>query len=94
LARGDYYRYASLVCDFRCTGSWNCPTLGQADAILANSHFTASVFKTVFPSINVVPKVVHPGINISAYAKPETSPSDLGGLEEYVAIMSLMIAWP
>lgn len=41
--------------------------LGQADVILANSNFTARVFKSYFPSIPATPRVVHPGINLSAY---------------------------
>lgn len=41
--------------------------LGQADVILANSNFTARVFKAYFPSIPATPRVVHPGINLSAY---------------------------
>ncbi|EPS98405.1 hypothetical protein FOMPIDRAFT_148030 [Fomitopsis schrenkii] len=42
-------------------------TTRQADVILANSKFTARVFKTHFPSIPSTPKVVYPGINLSAY---------------------------
>lgn len=41
--------------------------LGQADVILANSRFTARVFKTYFPSIVINPRVIYPGINIDAY---------------------------
>lgn len=40
---------------------------GQSDIILANSKFTARVFKTYFSSIRQLPRVVYPGINISAY---------------------------
>ncbi|TFY64215.1 hypothetical protein EVJ58_g2770 [Rhodofomes roseus] len=42
-------------------------TTRQADVILANSKFTARVFKTHFASISSTPKVVYPGINLSAY---------------------------
>ncbi|EIM82392.1 glycosyltransferase family 4 protein [Stereum hirsutum FP-91666 SS1] len=42
-------------------------TTRQADMILANSNFTARVFKSYFPSIPATPRVVHPGINLSAY---------------------------
>ncbi|KII89397.1 glycosyltransferase family 4 protein [Plicaturopsis crispa FD-325 SS-3] len=42
-------------------------TTRQADVILANSKFTARIFKLNFTSIKTVPKVVYPGINISAY---------------------------
>lgn len=40
---------------------------GQADVILANSLFTARVFKSYFPSIRRLPRVVYPGINLAAY---------------------------
>lgn len=40
---------------------------GQADIILANSKFTARVFKSYFPSISQTPEIVYPGINIQAY---------------------------
>ncbi|KAF9453679.1 glycosyltransferase family 4 protein [Macrolepiota fuliginosa MF-IS2] len=43
-------------------------TTRQADVILANSKFTARVFKSYFPSISQTPGVVYPGINIQAYA--------------------------
>ncbi|KAH9930828.1 alpha-1,3-mannosyltransferase ALG2 [Fomitopsis serialis] len=42
-------------------------TTRQADVILANSKFTARVFKMHFASIPSTPKVVYPGINLSAY---------------------------
>ncbi|KAF8626210.1 hypothetical protein AX15_004900 [Amanita polypyramis BW_CC] len=42
-------------------------TTRQADAILANSKFTARVFKSYFNSIRHIPRIVYPGINISAY---------------------------
>ncbi|KAF5349523.1 hypothetical protein D9756_008993 [Leucocoprinus leucothites] len=42
-------------------------TTRQADVILANSKFTARVFKSYFPSIKHNPEVVYPGINIQAY---------------------------
>ncbi|KAF4604303.1 Alpha-1,3-mannosyltransferase-like protein [Pleurotus pulmonarius] len=42
-------------------------TTRQADIILANSKFTSRVFQTYFRSIPRVPRVVYPGINISAY---------------------------
>ena len=40
---------------------------GNADIILANSKFTARVFKTHFPTIGSTPAVVYPGINLAAY---------------------------
>ncbi|KAF9533647.1 alpha-1,3-mannosyltransferase ALG2 [Crepidotus variabilis] len=42
-------------------------TTRQADVILANSLFTSRVFKSYFPSISKLPKVVYPGINLAAY---------------------------
>ncbi|KIP07479.1 glycosyltransferase family 4 protein [Phlebiopsis gigantea 11061_1 CR5-6] len=42
-------------------------TTSQADVILANSEFTARVFKTHFPTIRTTPTVVYPGINLAAY---------------------------
>lgn len=46
-------------------------TTSQADVIIANSKFTASVFKKHFRSIRVNPRVIYPGVNLSAY---ESSP--------------------
>ncbi|TFK80302.1 glycosyltransferase family 4 protein [Polyporus arcularius HHB13444] len=51
-------------------------TTKQADTLLANSKFTVSVFKRHMPSITVTPRVVYPGINLSAYAPPDVSASD------------------
>lgn len=45
----------------------NFISIGQADVILANSKFTAHVFRSHFPSIQSDPDVVYPGINIQAY---------------------------
>ncbi|KAG9218245.1 hypothetical protein CCMSSC00406_0005926 [Pleurotus cornucopiae] len=42
-------------------------TTRQADIILANSKFTSRVFQTYFRSIPRVPRIVYPGINVSAY---------------------------
>ncbi|KAG8685275.1 Alpha-1,3-mannosyltransferase-like protein [Ceratobasidium sp. 395] len=42
-------------------------TTRKADVILANSKFTSRVFKHSFPSINIDPVIVYPGINIAAY---------------------------
>ncbi|KAF8894830.1 mannosyltransferase [Infundibulicybe gibba] len=42
-------------------------TTRQADIILANSKFTARVFKSYFTTINQKPRIVYPGINLSAY---------------------------
>jgi alpha-1,3/alpha-1,6-mannosyltransferase len=38
-----------------------------ADIILANSEFTVGIFKKYFPSIPTIPRVVYPGVNVSAY---------------------------
>ena len=54
---------------------------GQADVILANSKFTARVFKAYFPSITQNPSVIYPGINISAYeAKVDLSDLDVSSV--------------
>ncbi|KAI0257847.1 alpha-1,3-mannosyltransferase ALG2 [Gloeopeniophorella convolvens] len=45
-------------------------TTRNADIILANSSFTAGVFKAYFPSIHRTPRVVHPGINLLSYEPP------------------------
>ncbi|KAJ8583756.1 UDP-Glycosyltransferase/glycogen phosphorylase [Rhizopogon salebrosus TDB-379] len=45
-------------------------TTTQADAILANSKFTARVTKSHFSSLRHQLKVVYPGINIAAYISP------------------------
>ena len=60
--------------------------LGQADVILANSKFTARVFKTHFPSIQSTPKVVYPGINLSAYEASsfDTHDQDILDVVSYV----------
>ncbi|KAF9032913.1 mannosyltransferase [Panaeolus papilionaceus] len=53
-------------------------TTRQADVILANSRFTARVFRSYFPSITQTPHIVYPGINISAYeAKVNASSLDI-----------------
>lgn len=43
---------------------------GYSDVLLANSRFTADVFKRTFPSIQQNIEVVYPGINIAAYQRP------------------------
>ncbi|KAF9460322.1 alpha-1,3-mannosyltransferase ALG2 [Collybia nuda] len=58
-------------------------TTRQADIILANSKFTARVFKAYFESISQTPQVVYPGINISVY-ETEVDLSD----QEIVAVAS------
>jgi len=57
-------------------------TTGLADVLLANSEFTANVFNTFF-SIPRRPRVVYPGINLSAYAPPENMDD-----EDVIAITS------
>ncbi|KAI9291941.1 putative asparagine-linked glycosylation 2 transcript variant 1 [Neoconidiobolus thromboides FSU 785] len=42
-------------------------TTAQADKILVNSNFTLGVFKKAFPSIQQVPEVLYPGIQIANY---------------------------
>ncbi|THH08698.1 hypothetical protein EW145_g2518 [Phellinidium pouzarii] len=50
-------------------------TTDAADVLLANSHFTAGVFNTYF-SIPRKPRVVYPGINLSAYVPPSDQDND------------------
>lgn len=60
--------------------------IGQADVLLANSNFTARVFKAHFPSIKQVPKIVYPGINIAAYEAPvDASDPDIIAISSYVS---------
>jgi hypothetical protein len=40
---------------------------GDADVILANSRFTASVIARHLPTISLRTRVVYPGINIESY---------------------------
>jgi alpha-1,3/alpha-1,6-mannosyltransferase len=40
----------------------------MADEILVNSQFTQSIFKQAFPSIQVDPKVLYPGIHFESYS--------------------------
>ncbi|TFY73942.1 hypothetical protein EWM64_g10071, partial [Hericium alpestre] len=51
-------------------------TTRNADAILANSKFTAGVFQAYFPSIRQTPTVVYPGINLAAYEPQPGSVDD------------------
>ncbi|OBZ75549.1 Alpha-1,3/1,6-mannosyltransferase ALG2, partial [Grifola frondosa] len=51
-------------------------TTKQADVILANSKFTAGVFKRHFSSIHSTPKVVYPGINLLAYEPTSVDNAD------------------
>ncbi|CCG82156.1 Alpha-1,3-mannosyltransferase alg2 [Taphrina deformans PYCC 5710] len=39
-------------------------TTGQADTIVVNSQFTASIFKKAFPRIQIIPKVVYPCVDV------------------------------
>ncbi|KAI0333145.1 alpha-1,3-mannosyltransferase ALG2 [Cubamyces sp. BRFM 1775] len=51
-------------------------TTRQADTILANSKFTARVFKEHFRSIQTIPRVVYPGINLDAYVPVNVDAGD------------------
>lgn len=62
---------------------------GQADVILANSKFTARVFKSYFPSISQNPDIVYPGINIQAYtSNVDTSNTDVATILSFVLFLS------
>lgn len=58
---------ASIELELNIIHHFNSVLIGQADVILANSKFTARVFRSHFPSIQSNPDVVYPGINIQAY---------------------------
>ncbi|TDL18460.1 glycosyltransferase family 4 protein [Rickenella mellea] len=65
-------------------------TTEQADILLANSQFTARVFNSHF-SIPRTPRVVYPGINISAYdvSPNEADPGVLNVLSDRPTLLSL-----
>jgi alpha-1,3/alpha-1,6-mannosyltransferase len=42
----------------------------MADEILVNSEFTKDVFKSSFPHIQKVPKVLYPAIHTEKYDQP------------------------
>lgn len=44
-------------------------TTSQADCVLVNSHFTASVFKETFKSIKTSPSVLYPSLNFDSFDK-------------------------
>jgi len=44
-------------------------TTAQADRIVVNSKFTASIFKQAFKTIGQTPEVLYPPINLAAYDK-------------------------
>ena len=48
-------------------------TTACADALVANSHFTAGHFHRVFPHIHRVPHVVYPGVDEEAYEPARVS---------------------
>jgi len=58
---------ASIELELNRIYHFNSILIGQADVILANSKFTARVFRSHFPSIRSNPDVIYPGINIQAY---------------------------
>ncbi|KAF8319441.1 mannosyltransferase [Clavulina sp. PMI_390] len=66
-------------------------TTKRADVILANSKFTAGIFKAAFPSISVTPRVVYPGINITAYETlVEPSEEELGEIFDVITYPTLL----
>lgn len=63
---------------------------GQADVILANSEFTARVFRSYFPSIPRNPEVVYPGINIQAYvSEVDTTDPEISKILSFVLFLVL-----
>ncbi|KAI5814833.1 hypothetical protein BZA77DRAFT_356053 [Pyronema omphalodes] len=48
-------------------------TTGKAHAVVVNSNFTKSVFKTAFPGINTEPRVVYPCVDVKEKPKGRMS---------------------
>lgn len=46
-------------------------TTNEADKILVNSKFTSEVFRNTFRSLNRLPRVVYPGIDVSSFGKKD-----------------------
>ena len=44
-------------------------TTNQADCVLVNSHFTASVYRDTFPSIRAAPSVLYPSLDFEKFDK-------------------------
>lgn len=44
-------------------------TTSQADCVLVNSHFTASVYRNTFPSIRAAPSVLYPSLDFDKFDK-------------------------
>ncbi|KAG0710759.1 Alpha-1,3/1,6-mannosyltransferase ALG2 [Chionoecetes opilio] len=44
-------------------------TTGQADCVLVNSHFTASVYRDTFASIGAAPSVLYPSLDFDKFDK-------------------------
>ncbi|EJU05889.1 UDP-Glycosyltransferase/glycogen phosphorylase [Dacryopinax primogenitus] len=51
-------------------------TTGNADLVIANSLFTARVFKKAFPMLSKTPRVIYPGINLAAYQQDALEDTD------------------
>lgn len=69
LARGDHDTYV-LSSYFKGPGLLTPVFSGQADTLVANSKFTARITMAHLSSITSTPKVVYPGINVTAYQAP------------------------
>lgn len=58
---------------------------GYSDVLLANSKFTAQVFKRTFPSIQQDLEVVYPGVNLPSYQAPlRKETPDVTTIKSYV----------
>ncbi|XP_077981330.1 alpha-1,3/1,6-mannosyltransferase ALG2-like [Glandiceps talaboti] len=65
-------------------------TTGMADCILVNSNFTAETFKTTFQSLSdIVPDVLYPSLNFTAFDGPVDEAGDL--IPKNVAVLFLSI---
>lgn len=56
-------------------------TTNQADCVLVNSHFTASVYKDTFKSIKTSPSVLYPSLDFDSFDKHSSSDLKSIGLD-------------
>lgn len=60
--------------------------------ILANSLFTARVFKSYFSSIKQLPSVVYPGINLAAYEPlPDSKGAENFAVASYATFLTFRL---
>ncbi|KAF8514732.1 alpha-1,3-mannosyltransferase ALG2 [Hysterangium stoloniferum] len=76
------YKRLSIKAIYRMPMDWlEELTTRETDILLANSEFTARVFRNNFKTIRHDPRVVYPGINIEAYTNTRAAANaDLGSI--------------